>query len=125
MKFFCVCEDCGSTDWVELSTDGESRVNSLREDGNPAIQNYKEHIGKWVVENLEGVSDIFCSYCEKKVYPIPLKEIPLPTRKKIYFMSDKDKIAWVKGYLIAKKLVREQEENDEETNFKENKTFWS
>lgn len=108
MKYFCVCESCGSNEWVELYTEPSGRVNTLNEEGDVMIPNVFP-----MGARKRKRSEIICSECEGQVDPIPFKDVTKSLRIKIYFMESEDKISWIKSYQITdslnKELTNEQE----------------
>jgi len=98
-NYFCCCDECGSVDWIdnEIEDDG---VNSLNHDGN--LMSKKDY------DNM--IFDYgfpLCANCENKLRLISFKEINSVTRKKIFNMSDEERIRWVKSYWMYKELEKE------------------
>ncbi|GAG72028.1 unnamed protein product [marine sediment metagenome] len=89
MVYFCVCEHCGSMTW----TNGEWS-NALDEDGYLLDENILPQ------EN----TTFFCNDCEKPLEPIFFERVNKKERKKIYAMSDKERMNWIKSFRILDEL---------------------
>jgi hypothetical protein len=124
--FFCCCENCGSTEWVETirTTDKttkkelvEERVNELTREGEMKFS-WKVDVyvfnkfsemkmrerrfyekKRWFNEKYE---EIFCFSCEKRLNPIPFSDIDKNQRIDIFNMKPEDRIIFAKNYKMAK-----------------------
>ena len=120
MKWFAVCEDCGSTDWIELNHSGEgSTPNSLNDEGDVLVPNnlnnlfkksqfsYRVNLKKGNVLLRDDTDLILCDRCEAHLFPIAFKDVDKSLRRRIYFMSIEAKKEWVAQYRTAQTLSYE------------------
>lgn len=93
-KFFCICEDCGSVEWI----DDNGKGNSLEQEGE-------------MLENQDiYLSDkLFCFECENPLKPISFNQIKKAQRKKIWKMGEKTRIKLVKSLKILNKIEKDNE----------------
>ena len=73
------------------------------------IANNREWNGKDISMNETFVCDI----CEKESTPITFFKVNKAMRIKIYKMSEEERMNWIKGFRIAEKLRKENEDEDE------------
>lgn len=93
-SFICVCPICGSTEWLEIFDDENTKINGIVESGDLLFRNRIPQTA-------------MCTDCEASLQNIPIKFIPKNLRKELFFMDKEDKINWSKGWGIANKLGEE------------------
>lgn len=108
MKYFCCCHECGSSEWLEFfDEDGQNIANSLNSEGDVTVKNVMQ---KYIWQG----SHILCAICEEQLRIIPFKEVSKSMRMRLYKMSDEERARWARSYLTTKKLLNdENSENDE------------
>lgn len=124
-EFFCVCEEDGSIEWVETIKDREGneteRVNELTKEGEMKIP-WKMDIyvyNKFSDMNInqarfyekrklfnEKYEDLFCFSCEKRLKPIPFRDIDKQQRIDIFKMNFQERIDFAKNYKMVKVLEK-------------------
>lgn len=124
-EFFCVCQNCGGTDWVETIKNScgedEERVNELMPDGE---MRYYWKIDIYVYDKFSEMTmgekrfyekkrwfndkyeDIICFNCEKRLNPIPFSDIDKKQRIDIFNMKPEDRIQFAKNYKMAKVIEK-------------------
>lgn len=112
--WFCVCDQCGSIEWVEKDEEyGYDIVNTLENDGTIS----RPHLKSIDSEEYNFKINPTCSICENDLKRLSIKHVPIETRRKIAKMSDEDRITWVAGYLIVDKFedarLKEGKEDEE------------
>jgi hypothetical protein len=109
-SYFAICPQCGKIDWYELNEDimdwSGSKVNYLKPDGNIA------YINEYVRLKKKGYIDIVCVADECPMVLIPFDVCPIEERKKIYYMSEAERIKYASRFEILDALD-EEEQNDE------------
>ena len=125
--FFCVCNECGSTEWIECVREGAQyqrprvieRINWLTDEGEPKYPwqidihlhqvfskmdvKQQKFQNKWISFNYE---DLICNDCENRLQPIPLKDIDKEQRIAIVKMTPSERISFANSYNIVKKLEK-------------------
>lgn len=124
-EFFCVCDEDGSIEWVETIKDKDGneieRVNELNREGEMKIP-WKMDI--YIYDKFsemkmgqlrfyekrrlfnEKYEDIFCFSCEKRLKPIPFKEIDKQQRINVFNMKPNQRMTFAKNYKMVKVLER-------------------
>lgn len=122
--FFCVC-DCSSIEWIENikltnsrnPKDTVERVNWLTKEGE---QKYpwkidihlhntfsKMNVGqKRLKEWVYDYEDLICNDCEKRLQPIPFKDIDKDMRIKVFNMTYDEKINFIQNYKMVKVIEK-------------------
>jgi hypothetical protein len=131
--FFCVCDSCGGIEWIETIKEKErsknnkeiiketERVNELNREGEMKFKwkidlyvynKFSEmkldekrffQKKKWFNEDYE---DFICFGCEKRLNPIPFKDIDKAQRINIFYLSAEDRIEFAKNYKMVKVLEK-------------------
>lgn len=107
--FFCICDECGSTDWSEVDEYSEEvTYNSLTKDG---LQSEKR-----TTLFVDGLCDLQfgnfnCVDCENVITPIPFNEVSRKTRKEIYLMKPDERIEYAKSIIMLRNLEKPDETN--------------
>lgn len=117
-KYFCICDHCGSIDWMNSS--GEY-FNTLRRDGTQSeeeevtlfsnnIAYVHPHTGFSSRESFFG--DLSCVECESIVLPLFFSEVPLKKRQEIYKMTPQERILFLKSFRLLKEIESANSKNE-------------
>lgn len=117
-EFFCVCENCSSTEWIENLKGEREKINSLTKEG---LMRYPWKIDAYVYNAFSDMKiseknfyekknwfsadekeDLICFECEKKLRPITFSEVNKNMRKKIWAMKYYDRIRFAQSYRMVK-----------------------
>lgn len=115
MKYFAICEECGSCEWVDYELDidfdenvdedvdlSKTIINSLNEQGNINCHNSVA-----IAQVLE-FNFLICADCENQLRAIPFDRVDEDTRIKVYNMNEEERIDWVKSHQIVEKLIKDE-----------------
>jgi len=124
-EFFCVCESCSSTEWIETIKDKEGkeieRINELTRKGEMKypwkmdIYVYNKFSEMKMSEKKfyekkqwfnEKYNDLFCVNCEKRLNPIPFSDIDEEQRINVFMMNNEDRIQFAKNYKMVKVIEK-------------------
>lgn len=121
MKFFAICPECGSNEWIEFNDLGNNTLNALNEYGEVVVPNdliklgYSAIVHKIIIREKNSRRSsykrgLMCTQCEAPLFPVPFNDTNKALRRKIYFMSDSDKIKWINNYQTLQVLEAESED---------------
>lgn len=93
--YMTVCSSCGSTSWVDYNEDWI--INELLSDGSMMYKIESPFFAEYI-----------CDSCEKPNGSILFSDVGRIMRRKIYTMSEEDRMAWVQGFWTIHKLKQDE-----------------
>lgn len=102
-NYIGICPSCGRIEWLELEEDGygnenSGKVNYLRSDGTIFKPNSYVRLKK------KDYIDLVCSMCECPVTIIPFEACDLEQRKKVFLMSESQRIRFAERFELLDAL---------------------
>jgi hypothetical protein len=102
-KYFAVCPEDGSLEWMDLKEDERGDVmggvvNSLQENGEIQYSN------KYMRLKDKKYLDLICRFCECPVIIIPFDVCDEEKRKEVFKMSPSERIQYARKFEIVESL---------------------
>lgn len=108
-QFFCVCDSCGSINWIDYQNVlgvTEMIINELKDNGEVLLP---RRLIDFLLEKKKNKVNLMCSNCEKELEPILFCDVNKSMRVKVYNMEEKERKNFADGYNISEKLRREND----------------